>query len=124
MRARPPVWSVAVALAAATVAVGCASRPPTVRTAQGEAVPLIEVSPGVAGRLAVMDAYRLHDEDRKHMMWRPRVTVEELPAEEAAEAEEAAAPSEEAAPAAAKEADGDLDLGVSATTRRPDRTSK
>lgn len=104
---------------------GCGARGATVRTARaetGETIPMIEVSPGVAGRLALMDAYRQHDEDRKHMMRRPRVTVEELTPEEVAE-EEAAS---EAAPAkdAAEEPEPDAAAGVSATTPRPGRTSR
>jgi hypothetical protein len=38
----------------------------------------IAISPGVAERLALMDRYRLHDEERKHMMRRPQVWVEEV----------------------------------------------
>lgn len=39
--------------------------------------PVIAISPNVAGRLALMDRYRLHDEQRKLMMERPHVWVEE-----------------------------------------------
>jgi hypothetical protein len=129
MSARLRPLSLAVAVSALALAAGCGSRGPTAKTALGETVPLIEVSPGVAGRLAVMDAYRQHDETRKHMMWRPEVTVEELPPEEAVEAappSDAAAPSLPAPslPAPSPEPDGDLDLGVSATTPRPPRTSR
>lgn len=52
------------------------------RTGQGDATPVIEVKPGVAERLALMDEYRLHDETRKLMMRRPHVTIEELPPDE------------------------------------------
>ena len=62
----------------------------TMRTGQGEAMPVIDVRPGVAARIAWMDEYRLHDETRKHMMRRPHVTIEEVPPDEQAkEAEEA-----------------------------------
>lgn len=33
-------------------------------------------------RIALMDAYRLNDEARKHMMRHPHVTIEELPPED------------------------------------------
>lgn len=46
---------------------------------------MIAISPGVPGRLALMDRYRLHDEDRKHMMERPRVWVEEVPEDDVPE---------------------------------------
>lgn len=71
---------VAVALAAAS-GTGCMTKAQAVamRTGQGEAMPVIEVKPGVAERLALMDDYRLHDETRKLMMRRPHVTIEELP---------------------------------------------
>ncbi len=60
------------------------------RAGQGEAMPVIDVRPGVAARIAWMDEYRLHDETRKHMMRRPHVTIEEVPPDEQAkEAEEA-----------------------------------
>ena len=70
-----------VAAALAVLAAGCMTKAQAagMRTGQGEAMPVIEVRPGVAERLALMDNYRLHDETRKHMMRRPRVTVEELP---------------------------------------------
>jgi hypothetical protein len=48
---------------------------------------------GLAERIALMDRYRLHDEDRRRMMVRPRVWVEELPDDEEAKAD--AAPAEE-----------------------------
>lgn len=51
---------------------GCA--PP--RTAE-TAMPVIQVRPGAAERIALMDRYRLHDEERKLMMARPHVWVEE-----------------------------------------------
>ncbi|MFO0735008.1 MAG: hypothetical protein U0270_03980 [Labilithrix sp.] len=54
---------------------GCA----TPRAAAESVTPVIAISPGVPGRLALMDRYRLHDEDRKHMMERPHVWVEESP---------------------------------------------
>jgi hypothetical protein len=71
---------VAVALAAAS-GTGCMTKAQAVamRTGQGEAMPVIEIEPGVAERLALMDEYRLHDETRKLMMRRPHVTIEELP---------------------------------------------
>lgn len=69
---------------------GCLPKPP-----ETNATPMIEVTKrGLAGRLALMDRYRLHDEDRKHMMQRPRVWVEEVPDEEVEES--AAAATEEA----------------------------
>jgi hypothetical protein len=56
---------------------GCAG------THQEPATPMIFVEPrGLAERLAIMDRYRLHDEERKRMMARPRVWVEEIPEEE------------------------------------------
>lgn len=55
------------------VVCGCAS--------SAEVTPVIPISPGYAARIALMDRYRLHDEDRKHMMQRPRVWVEEVPDE-------------------------------------------
>lgn len=60
---------------------GCAPalRGPT----HDEAAPVITVAPGYAERIALMDRYRLHDEDRKRMMARPHVWVEELPEDEA-----------------------------------------
>ncbi|MBX3232086.1 MAG: hypothetical protein KIT84_19775 [Labilithrix sp.] len=66
-----------LALVAVALAAGCAAP----RTAEG-VTPIIHVSPGVAGRLALMDRYRLHDEERKLMMQRPRVWVEEVEEEE------------------------------------------
>jgi hypothetical protein len=59
----------------------------SMRTGQGEAMPVIAVQPGVAERIALMDEYRLHDETRKHMMRRPHVTIEELPPDEPDEPE-------------------------------------
>lgn len=53
------------------LALGCAPRT--------EVTPDIPISPGWAARIAVMDRFRLHDEERKHMMKRPRVWVEEVP---------------------------------------------
>ena len=44
--------------------------------------PEIAISPGVAGRLALMDRYRLHDEQRRLMMERPHVWAEDVPEEE------------------------------------------
>jgi hypothetical protein len=74
---------------------GCMTKAEAValRTGQGEALPVIDVRPGVAERLALMDEYRLHDETRKLMMRRPHVTIEELPPDEPAE--DAAPPAEE-----------------------------
>ena len=74
---------VAVALAAAS-GTGCMTKAQAVamRTGQRDATPVIEVKPGVAERLALMDEYRLHDETRKLMMRRPHVTIEELPPDE------------------------------------------
>ena len=67
-------------LLAALLLAGCMTKAQAavMRTGQGEAMPVIEVQPGVAERLASMDAYRLHDETRKLMMRRPTVTVEQL----------------------------------------------
>ena len=65
------------------------------RTGQGEALPVIDVRPGVAERIALMDEYRLHDETRKLMMRRPHVTIEELPPDE---------PAQDASPPPAEEA--------------------
>ncbi len=77
---------------------GCMTKSQAVamRTGQGEAMPVIEVKPGVAERIALMDEYRLHDETRKHMMRRPHVTVEELPLDEPLEQDEATTPEAEA----------------------------
>jgi hypothetical protein len=76
---------------------GCMTKAEAValRTGQGEALPIIEVKPGVAERLALMDEYRLHDETRKLMMRRPHVTIEELPPDDEP-AQDAAPPSEDA----------------------------
>lgn len=52
---------------------------------------------GLAGRLALMDRYRLHDEDRHRMMERPRIWVEELPDEPEADPS-ADAPASDAGP--------------------------
>lgn len=59
------------------------------RTGQGEAMPVIDIKPGVAERIALMDDYRLHDETRKHMTRRPRVIVEELSPDEPVPTDEA-----------------------------------
>lgn len=72
---------------------GCATTSP--RTAS-TAMPVIVVRPGLADRIALMDRYRLHDEERKLMMARPRVWVEELGDEEASE-DAARAPAAETA---------------------------
>ena len=48
--------------------------------------PPIAISPGVEGRLAMMDRYRLHDEERRLMMERPRVWVEGVPDDDDADA--------------------------------------
>ena len=91
MSARHPVLFVAISLLVG----GCAGA-----ASVGEpAMPMIHVEPcGLAMRLALMDRYRLHDEDRKRMMVRPRVWVEEIPEEEILEEEvpEAGLPEEEA----------------------------
>ena len=78
--------TVLVTLLGAAGGAGCMTKrqTATMRTGQGEAMPVIEVQPGLAGRIALMDEYRLHDETRKHMMRRPHVTVEELPPDEPA----------------------------------------
>ena len=68
------------------------------RTGQGEAMPVIDVRPGVAARIAWMDEYRLHDETRKHMMRRPHVTIEEVPPDEQAKEAEEAEPEATEAP--------------------------
>lgn len=57
---------------------GCAA-PRTAETV----MPVIQVRPGVAERIALMDRYRLHDEERKLMMARPHVWVEEASEDEA-----------------------------------------
>lgn len=73
------------------------------RTGQGEAMPVIDVRPGVASRIAWMDEVRLHDETRKHMMRRPHVTIEEVPPDEQAKAEaEEEEKAEEAEPEASE----------------------
>lgn len=41
--------------------------------------PEIAISPGVPARLALMDRYRLHDEQRRLMMERPHVWAEDVP---------------------------------------------
>lgn len=68
------------ALALASLLLGAGSGGCAGVTARGpELVPLVAVEPrGLAQRLALMDRYRLHDEDRRRMMARPRVWVEEL----------------------------------------------
>lgn len=72
------------ALAALLSAAGCMTKQQaaSLRTGQGEAMPVIDVQPGAADRIALMDAYRLNDEARKHMMRHPHVTIEELPPED------------------------------------------
>jgi len=72
-------------LVTVVLSAGCMtkSQAAAMRTGQGEAMPVIEVKPGFAERLALMDEHRLHDETRKHMMRRPHVTIEELPLDEA-----------------------------------------
>lgn len=94
----------AVALLAVVILTGCAAR-------SGEGpTPAIQVSPGVAARLALMDRYRLHDEDRKRMMQRPRVWVEEVPEEDpASEPAPGEAEAATAAPAPAPDAISDAD---------------
>lgn len=47
--------------------------------------PPIAISPGFEGRLAMMDRYRLHDEQRRLTMERPHVWVEGVPDEEEAD---------------------------------------
>ena len=80
----PAERHVALLLLAALAVSGCMTKAQAVamRTGQGEAMPVIDVKPGVAERLALMDEVRLHDETRKHMMRRPHVTIEELPPDE------------------------------------------
>lgn len=56
-----------------------------------EITPEIAISPGFEGRLAMMDRYRLHDEDRRRMMVRPHVWVEGVPDDE-----DAGAPADDA----------------------------
>lgn len=72
---------------------GCAAP----RTAES-VMPVIQVRPGVAERIALMDRYRLHDEERKLMMARPHVWVEE-----ASEDEEPSNDAPEAQPEATNE---------------------
>jgi hypothetical protein len=64
--------------------IGCApkSRMIAMRSGQGEAMPIIRVKPGYVERIALMDRYRLHDEERKLMMAKPRVWVEEVSEDE------------------------------------------
>ena len=78
--------AVLATLLGAASGVGCMTKQQaaSMRTGQGEAMPVIAVQPGVADRIAWMDEYRLHDETRKHMMRRPHVTIEELPPDEPA----------------------------------------
>jgi hypothetical protein len=88
---RVAVWVGILGLAG----LGCA----TPRAAsKDDYTPAIAISPGVAGRLALMDRYRLHDEDRKHMMERPHVWVEEAPEDEEPEAPPAPPAEAEAPP--------------------------
>lgn len=84
-RSRRSAWIIALG----TGLVSCA--------ATKDVTPPIEISPGAAARIAQMDRFRLHDEDRKHMMQRPRVWVEEVPDEEtsAADGGVTGAPNEE-----------------------------
>jgi hypothetical protein len=62
---------------------GCLPKPPK----DSQLAPAIAVRPGVAQRLALMDRFRLHDEERKLMMARPSVWVEEVPDDEMPDAE-------------------------------------
>jgi len=64
--------------------VGCAAP----RTAES-VMPVIQVRPGLAERIALMDRYRLHDDERKLMMARPHVWVEEASDEESDDSLEA-----------------------------------
>lgn len=41
--------------------------------------PEVAIAPGFEARVALMDRYRLHDEDRRRMMIRPHVWVEDAP---------------------------------------------
>ena len=41
--------------------------------------PEVVISPGFEARIALMDRYRLHDEERRRMMVRPHVWVEDEP---------------------------------------------
>jgi hypothetical protein len=86
------------------------------RTGQGEAMPVIDVKPCVAERIALMDEYRLHDETRKLMTRHPHVTVEEVPLDEPAE-EDAAPPADAPTATNATNASDDAD---SAAGRRID----
>jgi len=64
------------------LSLGCA----TTRGAHDDGpTPVIAISPGYVERIALMDRYRLHDEDRRRMMERPRVWVEEVEETEDAE---------------------------------------
>jgi len=79
-----------VSLRRATIVALCLGAAACSRTTSrgDEFVPMIAVEQrGLAERLAQMDRFRLHDEDRKHMMQRPHVTVEEIPDEEPADAD-------------------------------------
>ena len=107
----PRPRALATVLLAAALA-GCAV-PRTAATA----TPVIEVKPGFADRIALMDRYRLHDEERKLMMARPRVWVEEAPEEEAAAEEE------EATEAATSEAAAERDRATPATTTTASTTT-
>jgi hypothetical protein len=93
------------ALLGAVGGAGCMTKQhaASMRTGQGEAMPVIVVRPGAAGRIALMDEYRLHDEMRQHLTRRPHVTIEELPPDEPAQEdagpeEDEAQPQSEAAP--------------------------
>jgi len=76
-------FRVAAIVVLALASAGCMTKRQSVamRTG-GEAMPVVEVKPGYAERIALMDEYRLHDELRKHMMARPRVWVEEVSEDE------------------------------------------
>lgn len=86
--------------ALAATSAGCLTKHEQVvmRTGQGEAMPAIHVRPGYEGRIALMDRYRLHDEDRKNMMRRPRVWVEEVPDDEAEVPDDEAVAADEPTP--------------------------
>lgn len=86
---RLPIVPLLAALLGAASGAGCMTKQQaaSLRTGQGEAMPVIDVQPGVAERIALMDSYRLHDETRRHMMRHPHVTIEELPPEEQPPAE-------------------------------------
>jgi hypothetical protein len=62
-------------------AVACA--PPV-----SNAMPVVVVQPGYVERIALMDKYRVNDEDRKHMMARPHVWVEEASDDDAPDSAE------------------------------------